>query len=287
MEIGQNFTVRPASKDDINQLDGLISRGRYVHRHMDWRAPLEWIGHSPFYVLENEGLINSVLACPSDPTTIGWVRVFASDGSISVDRAWESLWQEVNRNLSRFSITRVAVITMGDWLQEILKKNEFLFHQDIIIMNWDRMQSIPGNTEGDLPIRRMNEDDLTHIELLDELAFEPIWHNSINALLKAFKQAAYATVVTDGGKVIGYQISTQNFLGGHLARLAVHPDFRGRGLGKALVCNLIQKLGEMGAQRVTVNTQSDNLASLALYKELGFQETGEKYPVYVYDRNSV
>jgi hypothetical protein len=32
--------------------------------------------------------------------------------------------------------------------------------------------------------------------------------------------------------------------------------------------------------RLTVNTQSDNASSLALYKKTGFLETGERYPVY-------
>jgi ribosomal protein S18 acetylase RimI-like enzyme len=33
-------------------------------------------------------------------------------------------------------------------------------------------------------------------------------------------------------------------------------------------------------ERFTVNTQSDNATSLALYKRIGFHETGERYPVY-------
>ncbi|MFC2064898.1 GNAT family N-acetyltransferase [Chloroflexota bacterium] len=287
MEVSQNLTVRPVSREDISQLGELLSRGRYVHRHMDWRTPLEWIGHSPYFVLEKEGSINSVLACPPDPTTIGWVRVFASYGSISVNKAWQILWQEVNRYLSRFSISRVAVITTKNWFQKILREYDFSFHQDIIILNWDHMASIPAYDKRSIHIREMIEDDLPRIELLDLLAFEAIWHNSLNALIRAFKQAAYASVITEGEKIIGYQVSTMSLLGGHLARLAIHPDYRSRGLGRALVCDLIQKFGEMGAQRVTVNTQSDNLASLALYEKLGFQQTGERYPVYIYERISV
>jgi flavin-dependent dehydrogenase len=37
-----------------------------------------------------------------------------------------------------------------------------------------------------------------------------------------------------------------------------------------------------GASRVTVNTQKNNSASLALYTRIGFKATGEKYPVYQY-----
>jgi RimJ/RimL family protein N-acetyltransferase len=36
------------------------------------------------------------------------------------------------------------------------------------------------------------------------------------------------------------------------------------------------------AQRITVNTQKDNPASLQLYEKVGFYRTGEEYPLYVY-----
>ncbi|MFC2028739.1 GNAT family N-acetyltransferase [Chloroflexota bacterium] len=283
MEVSNDLRVRPATSRDISQLDELISRGRFVHRHMDWRTPLEWIGNAPFLVLENGGSIVSVLACPPDPDTIGWVRVFCSDGSISVDKCWRYLWQKVKLDLSSNAIAKVAVISVGEWLQEILDKSELILHQDIIMMCWDTGELEYEQAEGDLNIRRMVPDDLYQVEQLDKLAFEPIWHNSLNALKKAFDQAAYASVVTEKDMLIAYQVSTQNLMGGHLARLAVHPGHQDQGLGSKMTVDLMTTLTRMGAQRITVNTQSDNPASLALYRKLGFKETGERYPVYLYE----
>jgi ribosomal protein S18 acetylase RimI-like enzyme len=80
--------------------------------------------------------------------------------------------------------------------------------------------------------------------------------------------------------VAGYQISTGTPIGGHLARLAVKPEFQGKGVGYALVYDLIRQLLRRGARVITVNTQKDNLASLTLYKRIGFVLTGEKYPIY-------
>jgi RimJ/RimL family protein N-acetyltransferase len=39
----------------------------------------------------------------------------------------------------------------------------------------------------------------------------------------------------------------------------------------------------MGIARLSVNTQSDNQASLSLYQRMGFVRTGEQYPVYTFD----
>jgi ribosomal protein S18 acetylase RimI-like enzyme len=82
------------------------------------------------------------------------------------------------------------------------------------------------------------------------------------------------------GQIIGYQLSTRNPLGAHLARLAVRPESQGRGVGRALVADLIQQAERRSMYHLTVNTQNDNLSSLALYKKIGFRETGDCYPVY-------
>jgi ribosomal protein S18 acetylase RimI-like enzyme len=96
----------------------------------------------------------------------------------------------------------------------------------------------------------------------------------------AFHQAAVATVAEYEGRLVGYQISTGTPIGGHLARLAVLPNVQGKGIGYALLYNLLSQFAQRGSRTITVNTQRDNLASLSLYHKAGFQLTGEEYPIY-------
>jgi len=84
------------------------------------------------------------------------------------------------------------------------------------------------------------------------------------------------------GQIIGYQVSTPTTRGGHLARLATLPQFQGQGIGYALVRDALSRFTQRGAQTITVNTQKNNLSSLALYRKAGFTPTGEEYPVYQY-----
>jgi len=128
----------------------------------------------------------------------------------------------------------------------------------------------------------MNIDDLEHVEQLDTRAFGKLWRNSHNSLELAYRQAAIATVAEKEQRIIAYQISTANHLGGHLARLAVHPDSHGQGVGYAVLHDMLKQFERRGAKHISVNTQSDNIASLALYKKAGFESTGETYPVYQY-----
>ena len=278
-----DYRVRPATPGDHDQISHLLNNGSFVHRHLDWRTPLEWIGFQPYLVIEQNGQIRSVLACPPDPPLIGWVRVFATDGVFSAEHAWNILWENVLRVAETKLDSKVAVIVLQDWLQEILVKSGFACHQEIVMLTW-RGKKIPVvNLPGEFRIREMVEDDLARVAELDTIAFDPLWQNTSSALLKAFRQAALATTVEANGVIAGYQISTKNLLGGHLARLAVHPAMQGKGLGFSLVADMIQKLNRIGVINITVNTQSDNLTSLSLYKRIGFRETGDRYPVFTYE----
>lgn len=128
----------------------------------------------------------------------------------------------------------------------------------------------------------MQDADLPAVAKVDLAAFGQFWHNTQIALQSARLQCAIATVAEDDLGVIGYQLSTKNPLGAHLARLGVKPEAQGRGVGSVLVSYLIQVLGGSRLGRLSVNTQEDNTASLSLYKKLGFTRTGEHFPVLVY-----
>jgi ribosomal protein S18 acetylase RimI-like enzyme len=129
-------------------------------------------------------------------------------------------------------------------------------------------------------MRAMMAFDLPEVAKVDSSAFELLWQNALPTLERAYPQSVWATVAEADGQLVGYQLSTRNPLGVHLARLAVRPEMQGKGLGFALVADLIQQAGQHGINHLTVNTQSDNATSLALYQRMGFRETGEQYPVF-------
>ncbi|MDP9496717.1 MAG: GNAT family N-acetyltransferase [Actinomycetota bacterium] len=57
---------------------------------------------------------------------------------------------------------------------------------------------------------------------------------------------------------------------GHLSSIAVHPDVRGRGLGRALTAAATRRLLDRGCEFVTLGLYADNTAGRALYDALGF-----------------
>jgi GNAT superfamily N-acetyltransferase len=53
--------------------------------------------------------------------------------------------------------------------------------------------------------------------------------------------------------------------------VATHPDFQGRGLGKAVMAEGMRRMQAAGMRRAIVGFDPNNLAALALYTSLGFR----------------
>jgi ribosomal-protein-alanine N-acetyltransferase len=272
--------VRPAVPQDQHQIANLMFFESHVHRHLDWHAPLEWLGSPYYWVVEENGRIVAALACPQNPVGVAWVRLFAHARQLPLDDAWAVLWGTAQKNIGRQGGATVALIAMQQWLGDLLIRNNFTHHQDIIMLEWKESDTPEKLPVDGVKVRTMQAEDLPAVAELDANAFMPLWQNPLEALEKALPQATAASVAEDSRGLVGYQISTANPFGAHLARLAVRPDAQQRGLGSLIVTDLIQRLNRKGVARLTVNTQNDNHASLALYRKMGFVLTGEKFPVY-------
>jgi [ribosomal protein S18]-alanine N-acetyltransferase len=276
-----DFVIRSATEKDRQLLANLIHYESHVHRHLDWRPPLEWIGYHPYLLAEKNSNVVAALACPPDPPGVAWIRLFAIASQVTPGQAWDRLWQQARSMLSSgLTQVKVAVIPLQFWFRDLLGQSEFAFTHEVVVLAWKgeklpRAPRLPG-----VLIRPMRKNDLSEVVRVDWSAFADIWRNSLPCLETAFNQSVVATVAEASGRLIGYQISSAAAASGHLARLAVSPDFQGRGIGYAIVCDLLERFEERGTFHVTVNTQHNNLSSLALYKKAGFRLTGEVYPVY-------
>ena len=276
---------REAHEGDKQNLANLIHFGSHVHRHLDWRTPLEWIGYNPYLILKDGEDLVAALACPPDPPNVAWIRLFAGYDAHQVEPAWEILWAAALDYLKQYTgMLKIAAIPLHNWFCDLLEKSEFSSPHKVIVLSWMRDQEPEiARDLNPLSIRPMLLDDLPGIEQIDADAFGGVWQNSQSCLEIAFRQSAIATVTEIDGSIAGYQISTATQAGGHLARLAVDPEYQGRGIGYRLVLDMLAQFQRRGAHSVTVNTQHDNLVSLSLYQKAGFVRTGEEYPLFEYD----
>jgi ribosomal protein S18 acetylase RimI-like enzyme len=279
-----NLRVRQAVAEDHRQIVSLMFHEANLHRHLDWRTPLDWLGSPNYWVLDDGSHISGALACPEDPARVAWIRLFGHVSNLSALEAWRPLWDMVRNTAVELANTQIAAIVVKQWFQNLLLFSGFELKQNIVLLELrgENFRTFP--LRQDINIRPMQQEDLPMVAQLDGEAFGPFWHNSLDSLKRARAQSSYATVAEDSSGLIGYQLSTGNAFGTHLARLGVKKDAQGRGIGTALVSELVQRLDPQRMPRLSVNTQSDNLASLTLYNKIGFIPTGEHYPVMVYPK---
>jgi len=283
--INASAQIRRAVKQDHDQISNLVFFESNTHRHLDWHSPLEWVGTPNYWVREENGRVTAALAYPEDPPHVAWIRFFGHYQYLSSAQAWSSLWDVARREIAHLNPQPyIAAIVVKQWFQSLLLASHFEVKQNIVLLELNNERFRPFSVPHGIRIRPIQDADMPTIAKVDLSAFGQFWHNTQNTLEKARLQCASATVAEDeSGAIIGYQLSTKNPLGAHLARLGVLPEAQGRGIGSALVSHLIQSFSHQNQlSRLSVNTQADNIASLSLYKKIGFFRTGESFPVFVY-----
>lgn len=75
-------------------------------------------------------------------------------------------------------------------------------------------------------------------------------------------------------RVIGYMGFRLQVPGVHISTLAVHPDWRGNGLGELLLLTALEEAVAKGLTSVTLEVRASNHVAQHLYRKYGFQFTG-------------
>ncbi|MEM2128265.1 MAG: ribosomal protein S18-alanine N-acetyltransferase [Candidatus Methanomethylicaceae archaeon] len=130
-------------------------------------------------------------------------------------------------------------------------------------------------------VRDATLNDLNEIYAIEKESFSDPYPKP---LLKAFfyHPGAYIVAVVRG-KVVGYAIGIIRFRSlGHIISIAVEKDFRGKGIGKKLLHELIKRLSGMGAKKIRIEVRESNEIAINLYKKMGFT-TKEKISRYYPD----
>lgn len=273
-------TIVSATPDNYDQLANFIHQNNRMHRHLDWFGPLDWLGNQPFLMALKDQKIQAALCATPENKETAWIRTFVIQKHLPLAPTWHRLLSRAIQKLRDLGTDRLAALALHGWFEALLVDSGFSNRQNIVVLEWQGNLPEQKFFQPVIDIRPMQLNDLPEVETIDQLAFPPLWQNTLAGLNKAFNQPGISTVALKDGRIIGYQISTSMTIYGHLARLAVHPDFQCQGIAFSLVYDLLTEFNRRGYWRITVNTQSNNLPSLKLYKKFGFKRTPEEIPVY-------
>jgi ribosomal protein S18 acetylase RimI-like enzyme len=79
-------------------------------------------------------------------------------------------------------------------------------------------------------------------------------------------------VTTDGSSVVGVALCGHDGRRGYIYHLAVDPRYQGRGLGKRLVEECLERLRRAGVKRALILVANDNVRGNEFWKRFGWEE---------------
>lgn len=155
-----------------------------------------------------------------------------------------------------------------------------------ILISWDTKTPFPRlGSEERISIRRARAMDIERVLEIDHLCFEPFWQldsQGIEEANLATPRSRYRIAIDtlDSREPIGYAIFGQGNSAGYLQRIAVDPQYQGKGVATALIQDGFQWLRRWRVHKVSVNTQTKNTKALNLYLGLGFKLQREGLSLY-------
>ena len=130
-----------------------------------------------------------------------------------------------------------------------------------------------------LTLKKLDKEDVNGLYEVSSLSLKETWSlGSIEQELSN-KFARYI-VCKDGDKVIGFIGAWLIASEGQITNLAVHPDYRKKGIGKKLMKSLISSLKEEDCNAITLEVRESNTVAKNLYKNLGFLSEGIRKNFY-------
>ena len=128
-------------------------------------------------------------------------------------------------------------------------------------------------------IENMTAAHVPQIAELEKLCFSDPWsERSIETELSC--RLSVWLVALEGEQVVGYVGSQTVIDESDMMNIAVHPDFRRRGIAEALVAELEAALRQRGSHALTLEVRDSNAPAIALYEKLGFAQVGLRKNYY-------
>jgi [ribosomal protein S18]-alanine N-acetyltransferase len=128
----------------------------------------------------------------------------------------------------------------------------------------------------ELQIRRVKTDDISAVSEMEQVCFKDPFPPYFLSQLAEANPATFVVAIR-GGKIVGYAVVDKWPDQEHLVSIAVVPESRRKGVGQALLDDLLEKV-QTGSMKLEV--RRSNRAALEFYRKNGFIQTGVAQSYY-------
>ncbi len=294
----RNFIIRTFTWADLerftilyNEVNGTVDTGRaadsaYMGQFLS--HPATDAARNAFVAVDGEDLIGFILVFLEEPIAraVGNVGVSQTMGDHDI---WIALLRSGIAHASNADVTVFHVqIPDEDSDKRTLLELEGFRH---VRTYWDMRCDLGSVPRNDLPagyrlrsfVLDQDEEALTEAQ---NAAFTGTWGFCPNTVEQIYRRVRYSTTDPDGivlledrGRVIGYNWTSRAQVGdeivGRVEMTGIHPDYRGKGLGKAVVLGGLQYVMDQGGTAMELEVDAGNPAASRLYTSLGFRVVRE------------
>ena len=131
----------------------------------------------------------------------------------------------------------------------------------------------------ELVIREAQVTDIADMVFIEEECFSTPWSR------KSFAESLSHTpwhffVAVYNGKIVGYGGVYLILDEGQISNIATLPAFRGKGIGRAVLEEIIKLCRAEGCEKITLELRESNSVARALYESCGFTQVGKRPNFY-------
>lgn len=128
-------------------------------------------------------------------------------------------------------------------------------------------------------VHEIGPEDVSGVSKIEERCFSDPW--SLNAVREGLESSLDTwLVLKEEEAVLGYCVFRIISGEGELLRVAVSPEFQGRGLSKKLMDQMVEYSRKMKAETIFLEVRESNVKARNLYRSYGFSEEGIRKDYY-------
>ena len=152
-----------------------------------------------------------------------------------------------------------------------------------IYQGFEKESRLVANLE--VRIRPMQAADIEDVTAIDRISFSLPWPErayqyELNDNPASLLWVAEINPPEGERRVVGLAVAWLILDEAHIATLAVHPDFRRKGIGERLLLSILEDALLKGASQAMLEVRASNSAAINLYRRFGFEIAGRRLRYY-------
>jgi ribosomal-protein-alanine N-acetyltransferase len=127
-------------------------------------------------------------------------------------------------------------------------------------------------------IETMKRHHIKDIARLEKICFSAPWSEEM--ILQSLSNGTKFFAATVDDRVVGYVGINCVLDEGYITNIAVFPDYRRKGVAKALINRIFSLAKDLSLAFVSLEVRQSNFPAISLYKNMGFTEEGRRKNFY-------